>query len=391
MILKNMPFVFSYIPHILVVRFIELCVFLLIAFRIKVIISKSFFWALFAYFVSMLVGELFLVHHNLSWVILHTSPFLLFASLKDKEYKYYFPLMGGLIILFFIDISLALYERFFIVHLLEVDINYSEEIGIINDQLTSLVDFRAMSLFGHPLSNSNILLVASFAIYFSPVINKKLGLTFLVLAVFSILFAFASRGAAILGITLLLITLFVDIFKQNKFFIIVGFVAIGIVFYYIYLNIEEIAPRLLEKGTDDNSALYRIWTINYYFSKTFSELLKGGFENPYGENGIIMILGENGLILGGIIVITKTYLSWRVLKGMPNKQRIIVFLSYFVLANMNNNFFYVEIPSMYMLIALFISRCGLVRQYSIGMQKKNYSLRPISQPRCECKKLSPSI
>lgn len=378
LVLQNMPFVFSYIPHILVVRLVELCVFLLIAFRIKVIISKSFFWALFAFFVSMLVGELFLIHHNLSWVILHTSPFVLFASLKDKEYKYFIPLMGGLIILFLIDISLAFYERFFIVHLLEVDINYSEEIGVINDQLTSLADFRAMSLFGHPLSSSNILLVASFAIYFSPVIKRQFGLLFLVLAVLSILYAFASRGAALLGVSLLFLTLCGDLIKKSKSFIIVGVVTIVIIVYYVYINIEDIAPRLVEKGTDNDGALYRLWTINYYFSKSFSELLKGGFENPYGENGIIMILGENGLILGGIIVLTKTYLSWRVLKGMPNKHRIIVFLSYFVLANMNNNFFYIDVPSMYMLIALFISRCGLLKQSSrIGIQKKSYSLLPV--------------
>ena len=110
--------------------------------------------------------------------------------------------------------------------------------------------------------------------------------------------------------------------------------------------------------------MYRIWTLNFYLSLPFTDKLLGGVENPFGENGIIMILGEYGMIVGGIFVLSALIIWWKVLKGLPVIEKLVLYVGFVLLASMNNNLYYMMVPAMYMITVLFISRASLYRNLS---------------------------
>ena len=333
---------------------------LLIVCRFKVV-YKNHTLPLLLLISTLFFSSFLLYPQKIGFLFGTIAPFVLFASIKDSDYSYFKPLMFLLISILFIDVLMSYYERITFSHIITYSHKENELMEEINSQVNDQKMFRSIALFGHPLSNSNIIAFSAFAMCFVLPISRFYKLLLLTLSVFSILYCFASRGAAIVCAVLFVLGLLTEIGKMKLKHILLGGVIIYVVGQYLYLNIEELFPRFVDRGLEDDSSFVRIMTLQFYFSKSFGDLLGGGFENPYGEIGIINILGWYGLIFGSVIVIIEFYFWWRMTDGLKLFQKIIVFLSFVVIANMNNNMSYNEIPAMYSLSMIFIKQYWLIR------------------------------
>ncbi|ADE82815.1 hypothetical protein PRMUPPPA20_09570 [Xylanibacter ruminicola] len=346
--------------------FMELSTIGLCIFRTKEIFNNKILLPVFIYMFALFLGAFVLFPKSVSYYFGFASPMLLCLSIKNEDYRYLKPLFVLIVALLISNVLIAYYERFSMTHLFEVNakVNKMDLLSEIYDDVNDENHYRAMALFGHPLTNSNILMFLSFAVYFSKIMPSILNKIFLFVSLLSIFYAFQSRGAAIISVLLLIIVFWRDLMKQNNILKVLELFIIGLIIFYIFENIEEIAPRFIANGADDESSMYRIWTLNFYLSLPFTDKLLGGVENPFGENGIIMILGEYGMIVGGIFVLSALIIWWKVLKGLPVIEKLVLYVGFVLLASMNNNLYYMMVPAMYMITVLFISRASLYRNLS---------------------------
>lgn len=338
--------------------FMELSIIGLCFFRSRVILNNKLLIPVLVYLLALFLGAFVLFPKSVSYYFGFASPMLLSLSVKKEDYRYLKPLFVLIIAIFISDVLIAYYERFSMTHLFEVNakVNKLDLLSEIYDDVNDENHYRAMALFGHPLTNSNILMFLSFVVYFSKLVPPLCNKFLLFISLFSIFYAFQSRGAAIISVLLLVVVFWRDLMKQNFVMIILELFIVGIAILYILNNIEEIAPRFVEKGLEDESSYARFLTFQFFLSKSLEEMFFGGFENPFGENGIIMVLGEFGIIIGGMVILCELLIWWKILKGMPIMEKFVIYTGFVLLGCMNNNLYYSSVPAMYMIGVLFVYR-----------------------------------
>lgn len=350
-----------------------ICFFSLIAIRYKTLLKKKNIVFLAIFFILAILSYLIRLSSDspipLYCVIVRLLPLILYMSITKEEIRYFKP-MGYLFIMIFIaNCLLSYYERLTFSFVLNYDVEWvgnlqKDVLESGNRNFGEFLLFRPMALFGHPLTNANLISFMSFSIFFSNYFNRCFRILMLTMGGLSLI-CFNSRGAQLIFLGLLFL-LVIDYFlnRRNRFLPKLFF---GIALFYLATlvidNFELLGGRFVTKGFEDDSTQVRVDAINYFFSLSFYDLLVGGNELKFGENGALMIIEELGLLLGGLFLYLHIYFSWKVLNYRTSIAKIIIFSAFFIVSCTNNNLYYPFVFSLYILFVICVNNTSIPFQY----------------------------
>ena len=337
---------------------IYLCTIFLLVYRFNIFIKKPYIGKIFLFFL-LTIASFLLRNANVGLVFEWMAPLVLVGTIKRSE-KIIFRKMGYIFIaVFVLNCLISIYERFTMSYLLNYNVSY---LGSFTGELQSnglmfdnVLTFRPMALFGHPLTNANIMSMLIFTIYYSDFCNKLIRFSLASLGMFS-LFCFNSRGALMIS-CILFVPIFIDILvtKDIGMFgkLVIGIVALAFSTIVI-ANIYVLGGRLFNADLSDDSSNVRIDAIKYFMSISLEDLLLGGNILKYQENGFLMILEELGLIFGSIFVYLHAFFSWKHITTPTKVGKLSIFISFFVVACTNSNLYYPILFALFMLTLISI-------------------------------------
>lgn len=366
-VLMKMRQPFIYIDSTIIGQLYSFFSILLIATQFHTLKRCKYHLLILGYSITLFVSLYFVQEKTLSTIFSWLTPVYIAALLQNYTRHNYSILSYLYIIVFMANACIAIYERLTLSLIMEPDMD--EEIlqaQMVSDEMDSS-RFRAFALFGHPLTNANIMAFMSFIIYYSTLVNKKNRIIFTILGLLSLL-CFNARGAILVSIILLSILMFLEIrtIKQKIMLSIIAIAFLGF-FYFadISIDLELWGGRLYTNEIMDDSAAARITTINEFFSIPFKDLIIGGNHLSIGENGYLMILAEYGLIIGGFKIFVEIFLSYKLLyKGLGRIPRIIIVSSLILIGSTNNNLCFPIVFPMYMLCITFV--CNNRKNFQIA-------------------------
>lgn len=300
-----------------------------------------------------------------NWIL----PLLLYAATKKEEWAFYKPLGYILIAVFLLNCLMSYYERLSFSYILNYNAPwvgklYKETASIGESYYQDILLFRPMALFGHPLTNVNLMSFMTFSVYFSNYFTKSIRFIFLMMGVLALV-SFNSRGALIIFLVLLLILSISYLFDRKAPI----FPKILLCLFFTYFigwiinNFEIIGGRFVASTLDDDSSQVRLDAINYFFSLSFEELLLGGVKLKYGENGVLMLIEESGLIFGSLFVFLHIFFSWIILKYCNSIAKILIFSGFFIVSCSNNNLSNPLVFSIYLLFIMCVNNSNVPFKY----------------------------
>ena len=239
-------------------------------------------------------------------------------------------------------------------NLLKNDIDsfdYNSDSQAMNANMYLSEDFRSFSLLGHPLRNANIVSVMLAFILCSNTIDNKLKI-FLVLLGLGAIWSFNSRACMMMWLIIIGYRVFLY-GKSLKWMVTsIGLLIIIIPSVLLYIQKTGILGRL-DFDFSDGSTMTRIMAIDIFLSHpwSMSEILMGGvlLEMPtfskvvgvadyvYIENGYLLDLGYWGFLLGSIKIMGEMIITYQALRYYHLKDKVIIMLSLWGVAMMNNN------------------------------------------------------
>ena len=296
-----------------------------------------FFIILIGVFCLLLHGigkDLIYLKHCLSIFIM---PFVMYSCFVfNNNKKNHDVLNKHLYAFFLIECFLSIFER-------AIGYNFFEErefYGDIN------YGFRATGLFGEPLTNSVFVAVCCINYLFDPYRSKKEKIFIYLISLFAIL-SFNSRSVFLL---LILLGLYIYIVtKKVSFKSIILIISSICIFGYVLLNTKWGGRLVYNDELIDGSAMTRveIWNFTKYVSS--NDLLLGNYKNAFTildwmqlraatiENGIIVLILLDGIIVTILFICTSTYLMWKRLCQYKKKLDSIIMLCFIlILYNLNN-------------------------------------------------------
>jgi hypothetical protein len=255
-------------------------------------------------------------------------------NLNFKKYAFY-----SLIIIFFVECSLSIFESIYKFNFFPYFIN-NEEINFED------FGFRSTSLWGNPLNNALCVSIIMGFIFISD-INKIIKWLLLILGFISLL-CFNARGATIIWTTLFLFYLSILIYKRKVNLLLILFLSIGLVTLTQYLFVSYgFGDRLFNQDLVDGSSSTRLEVFQIFNFLNTEDFLFGNeknylpvmykLKNAEGiENPFMVLVVEYGIIFASIICIA--YYSFYK-KIFPNTNRLNIFfiLSSFFLVGCTNN------------------------------------------------------
>ena len=313
---------------------------------------NKYFIKLLLYFIVVFISVVYIQKRPLSTVCSWCAPLTIYFSLSDREYKYIKPIYWFFIIFFIANTGISIFERITGERLLEVD--YNNEILVQQMNISEEegdTSFRSFSLLGHPLTNANIMAFMAFIIFYTKSSISKYKLPLLILGTIS-LFCFNARAAIVITIILLIPTIKKTI-EDNRKHKLFSIIIIIILFTTAIIHFSSFEGRLGE-GFADESSLVRLTAIQYFFSIPLYNLIIGGNKIVAGENGILMILEQFGLILGGLKIYLEVLFAYTFLKDNLKNGKWTIILSLFLIGTCNNNLYYPLVYPFFILSLVFI-------------------------------------
>lgn len=343
---------------------------LLLITNIELFLKNRYSIILLIYLMGLIMATIISKEKHLAYISIFFGPFLISTLIKKKEKKFYRPLFYLFIIVFIINGIAAFYERVSGDRIMPVALNNDVLQGqmdlIDNDSNT----FRSFAFFGHPLTNGNIMAFMSFVIFYTRSIPQKLRI-FLTIFGLSSLFCFNTRGAILVSAFLLIPALYnyIRFDAKNKLFITIILISACILLYNYF---QLFGGRLIASSINDENATVRILTFNEFFSYPLSDLLIGGINMKYGENGYLLTLAYYGLIIGAIKIIVEIYLSYKLIGNVSLKiEKMIMMLSSIAIGSTNNNLFFPVVTPLYILFITFVINNQKIKpQYNNANYKK---------------------
>lgn len=261
------------------------------------------------------------------------------------------------IVFFFLECFLGIYEKITMTHL----INYNTESQAMNSLMDDSVSFRSFSLLGHPLENANFVSIFMGFILCSNRIRLVWKLILLGLGI-GALWSFNSRAAILVWMVIFLYRVFFYKFSV-KWFVLGFFLILILQEYMSYLQFfykSELLGRL-NFDLSDNSTLTRLLAVEIFSSHSWSlnEIIFGGtilyqpvldktLSDVPIENGVLLDLGYWGFILGPVKILGEIFITYLALLRFNIKDRLIIMMSLWAVAFMNNNSFYTFLLPFYM-------------------------------------------
>lgn len=296
-------------------------------------------------------------------------PIILLVSVDNYTIQKCKPIFYFLLLFFVINTCIAYYERITCTYLFEVDIYDEMMQGQVNIGENAQSSFRSFALLGHPLWNANIIAFMSVIIYFSDFLTSKVRIPLAFLG-YGSLYCFNARMAIIVS-SMLAVYLFLKGYGKSRkkyFYIFWGI----IVTFVVFMNFDKFGGRLLDEeiGIDDNSSMVRILTIEEFLSVPFNDLLVGGYNYSYGENGLLQILMTFGLIIGGYKLYTEFILCYNGICFKERYKKWSIFISFLGIAISNNNLVMPRFIFFYAISILFILRYSQIQQNK-GIEYEN--------------------
>lgn len=294
-------------------------------------------------------------------ILIRIIPVMLLAAAQQQA-RIPRPLIFLFFIFFFVECSIALYEKATLTHF----INYK---SAENNAATSAImldesTFRSFSLMFHPLYNANTISIILGFLLCSNFI-KPIYKYFLIFMGLASLWAFNSRGALIIwGIILVYRTI---LYKAKIWYILV---IVGILYFALPPLIEWIAysgllGRLTDFDFSDSSTITRFEAFDTFFNRQWSlyEIIFGGQKICYPgtdlllENGILLDLGYWGFIVGTIKVVCEIMITYHAVINYNLRDRILIMIATWGVAFMNNNSFQTW------LMVMFVIACVALNNY----------------------------
>lgn len=264
------------------------------------------------------------------------------------------PLFFILMFFFFMETSMAIYERLTFSNIITFSENefYSFDVDSFLDEK----DFRSRSLLFHPLTNANVLSIIMAFILVNHYIKTKMKFVLLSIGLMALL-AFNSRTAMLCWLLILCFRFVLF----NKSFVYTGLI---ILFAYLFLPyIFQIVQELgilgrLNFDFSDSSSETRLLAYVIFAGQEWNleNILLGGriIKMPYTnlslENGILLNLSYWGWIIGSLKFIFEMIISYGCLSEYSVKERLLVMFSFWGVALGNNNIFSPTFFSFYILI-----------------------------------------
>lgn len=352
--------------------------FFLILIRWKEIVKSRYFFFISIFFVLIVISYILRLdgeYHASPIIIINwILPILLFSATRKEEWYIYKPLGYAFIALFVVNCFMSYYERLTFSYVLNYQAPWVGELfkdvaETGENHYQDILLFRPMALFGHPLNNGNIMSFLTFSIFYSNFFNKYVRFFLLILGTISII-CFNSRGSIMIFFFMLSILTFRYLVNQKESKLARALLCFLIVYLFFITAeyFEIIGGRFVTSSLDDDSSQVRVDAIKYFLSLSFGELLFGGVKIKYGENGVLMLIEELGLIFGTLFVFLHVYFSWVFLKYRNSLAKILIFTGFFVVSSTNNNLYYPLIFSIYILVIICLNNSYIPQNY-----KKNDS------------------
>lgn len=278
-------------------------------------------------------------------LVFYILPYFLAYSLEFMSKSQHNKLRNIVLLLFVVEIGLALFERFTNTVLFASEDSYA----FLNSSGDSW-SFRASALYGHPLANAMIVMIMTLFIISSEISRKKkillLGLSFMGLLCFN------ERGNILVTLFCAIPMLYSQIGKMSrkeKVGILFLLIVVSISIIYILLN-TDLGGRLFYHDSgftkDDHSMTARFEALSSFGYLTNSELWWGSPElydrlllvmNLAGiENGFVAILLKYGIIMGGLTLMLFFLLQNHMLIGYYSFwSRFFILLAFYSIAFTN--------------------------------------------------------
>ena len=286
-----------------------------------------------------------------SEVLVRIVPVLVISHYKYEQ-NYPNKIIKRFVISFFVlECILAIYEKLTLSHL----IDYDSDSQAMNVTMYLEEEFRSFSLFGHPLHNANIVSVILAFIICSNTVCK-FPKVILVLLGLGAIWAFNSRACMAMWLMIIFYRLF--LYGRSLKWMLTSLALLVIILPSVFLYVQKTgALGRLDFDFTDSSTLTRIMAFQIFITYPWSltNMLMGGVEleqptfaavgsgmSDYVliENGYLLDLGYWGFLLGSIKILGEIMISYKALYHFLFKDKIIVMLSLWGVASMNNNTFF---------------------------------------------------
>ena len=310
------------------------------------------------YSIISLLSLYFIQHESFSVIFSYISPLFIICSCYNKnDNKYLKPLSFLFISLFVLNGAISLYERLTETYIMEPDANDKVLMYQMNYGIEESANFRSFALFGHPLTNSNIMASMSFMFLYNNRIPDKVRFAFAALG-FASLFCFNSRATIIIS-GLLLIPFLVKYYKyevRRKF---VFWCCIICIFTMLISNFSTYAGRLASGDIVDESAMARLATVYAFMNLSLSELIVGGNMDIMNENGYLAIIAWYGLIIGLLKIVLEIRFAYVFVRNDNRLTKFLIMSSLILIGSTNNNLAYPIVFPMYIMSLLFVNNISL--------------------------------
>lgn len=322
------------------------------------------------YIISLLI--IAIVHLNLSSVDNPIKNSLIWINLivilsLSKRFQLNSKLIIYFVLSFYItECSICIIER--LGHFYFIDYSSAETMSAtqLDADLYDSTGFRSRGLLLHPLYNANVISIYMGFILTSQYLKKNIKFTLLIIGAIGI---WACNSRACMAIWIIIFTYRLFFYKKN-------IVAIGITLLILYLLFPTIIEFIQKTGIlgrfnfdfSDSSVNSRLLAYPIFLSYpwTTNSIIFGLGDWIYYpttevslENGFLLNWAYWGWIVGSIKSVFEISLTYQCLKGYYFKEKLIIMLSFWGVASMNNN----------MINILFISMFTIV---NIALNNRNY-------------------
>lgn len=232
--------------------------------------------------------------------------------------------------------------------------------------------FRSLSLLGHPLNNAN---VVSLFMGFILINHRIRGVYKLILILLgaSSLWAFNSRGALLVWFVIFIFR--TTVYEKKILYIIIFCIIFFLTYPYLIEWIDNGMLGRLSFNLVDKSFMTRINSFFFFYMQdwNFERILFGGKvvympgTKLLLENGILLNLSYWGWIVGCLKTLLEFVITYNILSRYRNKEKIVILLSFWGVALMNNNIFNSLVLSFFLLAyaAFYVNDTFLINTKSV--------------------------
>lgn len=300
-----------------------------------------------------------LIYHSMALPAMYAY---LFFSIKNK--KVLRNMRYIIIIMYVLNISLAIIERITLSNLFPIELITSRSTLEINDIYNNESIFRSSALLGYPLSNALITAIVMSFILISK-IRTEYKFALFIYGLIGML-CFNTRAALVISIFFLVIYLFRTMFKKGAY--LKGAMVISLLFFIGFISISKMfelgyGGRFIERDvTNDSSVDARFEAFNIISQVGITNLL-WGLENAedvaesilgtfHVENWFILSAMTAGLFLTCFIIVLYIPVFKKAIKPYTKFESLIL-LGVCLGVSSTNNSLACGVPA----IALFIACC----------------------------------